>query len=160
MLRWRALSPNHFTSGEGANQVLCAILGWPATPALIPNSFRASVRTTAAHIGIPPIRVGHLDRRVEPAGNTGANAPEPATGAARLRSDTRQGRIPRVGKGRKLSGFCGKCGARRVICGKYEICKLRNSVFLRLSRPAPPEWGSEHFTGRAFPQAHAAIEIA
>jgi hypothetical protein len=57
MLRWRALSPNHFTSGEGANQVLCAILGWPATPALIPNSFRASVRTTAAHIGIPPIRV-------------------------------------------------------------------------------------------------------
>jgi len=66
MLRWHALSPNHFTSGRGVNQVLCAILAWPATPALIPNSFRASVRTTAAHIVIPPICVGFIDRRNEP----------------------------------------------------------------------------------------------
>src|SRR5262249_199750 len=52
------------------------------------------------------------------------------------------GQIPPVGKGRKLSGFCGKSGSRGVKCGKYGICKLRNSLFLRLSRPVPPEWGS------------------
>ena len=63
-------------------------------------------------------------------------------GGPRPGSGARQGQIPQVGNGRKLSGFYGKCGFRRVKYGKYGICKLRNSLFLRLFRPAPPEWGS------------------
>ena len=79
---------------------------------------------------------------------------------ARPGSGARQGQIPQVGNGRKLSGFYGKCGFKGVKCGKYGIRKLRNSLFLRLFRPAPPEWGSGHFTGKAIPQLLSVIEIA
>ena len=48
----------------------------------------------------------------------------------------------RVGNGRKLGGFCGIRGFRRVKCGKCGICKSRSRLPLRFSRPGPPEWGS------------------
>jgi hypothetical protein len=50
--------------------------------------------------------------------------------------------LPRVGNGRKLPRFCGKCGFRAVECGKCEICKQRNSLFLRLFEPGLLKWGS------------------
>src|SRR5262249_46867911 len=84
---------------------------------------------------------GHIDRSIEPPADTLGNSSETAGGAPRPGSGARQGRIPQVGKGRKLSRFCGKCGVRSVQYGKCGIRKLRNRLFLRSSRSRPPEWG-------------------
>jgi hypothetical protein len=86
---------------------------------------------------------GHIDRSIEPPGDTVGNSPVTAPGATRPGSGARQGRIPQVGKGRKLSRFRGKCGVRSVEYAKSRICKLRNRLFLRFSRLGPPEWGSQ-----------------
>src|SRR5262245_10186716 len=51
-------------------------------------------------------------------------------------------RLDRVGNGRKLPRFCGNCGFTPVECGKCEISKQRNSLFLRLFGPGLLKWGS------------------